>query len=264
KGIVASTLEMVIAKRSYYKKMRKLYKGKNDVLYQSYDRKQSALKWMLVSCFGYLGYKNARFGKIEAHESVNAYSREFILMAKEIAEDRGFELIHAIIDCVWLKKAGATEKDYEDLSKEISKQVGIDISLEGIYNWILFPASKTDEEITTTNHYVGCYRHNELKIRGIEARRKDTCKLIKEMQTKMLERMMAAKTIAEIKTMVPELLDIAKSYLTMIRSGRANPMDLVLRRNITKDPDEYSNNSISASVTRQIDQAGIHLMAGES
>ena len=117
KGIVASTLEMVIAKRAYYKKMKKEYKGKNDVLFQSYDRKQSALKWMLVSCFGYLGYKNARFGKIEAHEAVNAFSREFILTAKEIAESRGFELIHAIIDCVWLHKEGATEKDYEELAK---------------------------------------------------------------------------------------------------------------------------------------------------
>ena len=263
-GIVAATLRMVIAKRAYYKKMRKKYKGNNDVLYQSYDRKQSALKWMLVSCFGYLGYKNARFGKIEAHESVNAFSREFILRAKEVAEDNGFTLLHAIIDCVWLHKQGATEKDYEELCQAIQKKVGIDISLEGIYNWLLFPPSKTDSEISTTNHYVGCYRHGELKLRGIEARKKDTCKLIKEMQNAMLEKMKGAKTISEIKEQIPELLIIAKGYLDVIRSGKANPMDLVLRRSITKEADEYTNNSISAGVTKQIDQAGIHLMAGES
>ena len=28
-----------------------------------YKQRQTALKWMLVTCFGYLGYKNARFGK---------------------------------------------------------------------------------------------------------------------------------------------------------------------------------------------------------
>ena len=263
-GIVAATLQMVIAKRAYYKKMRKKYKGNNDVLYQSYDRKQSALKWMLVSCFGYLGYKNARFGKIEAHESVNAFSREFILRAKEVAEENGFTLLHAIIDCVWLHKEGATEKDYEELCQAIQKKVGIDISLEGIYNWLLFPPSKTDSEISTTNHYVGCYRHGELKLRGIEARRKDTCKLIKEMQNDMLEKMKAAKTINEIKQQIPELLIIAKGYLDVISSGKANPMDLVLRRSITKEANEYTNNSISAGVTKQIDQTGIHLMAGES
>ena len=63
--------------------------------------------------------------------------------------------------------------------------------------------------------------------------------------------------------MIPNFCRLLKIYLT-VRSGRANPMDLVLRRNITKDPDEYSNNSISADVTKQIDEAGIHLMAGEA
>ena len=28
------------------------------------DRQQNALKWLLVTCFGYTGYRNARFGRI--------------------------------------------------------------------------------------------------------------------------------------------------------------------------------------------------------
>jgi hypothetical protein len=54
----------------------------------------SALKWLLVVCFGYLGYKNARFGKIESHEAVTAMSRELMLQAKEVAEDMGFTVLH--------------------------------------------------------------------------------------------------------------------------------------------------------------------------
>ena len=46
------------------------------------------MKWLLVCCFGYTGYKNARFGKIEAHEAINAVARETLLVAKEIAESR--------------------------------------------------------------------------------------------------------------------------------------------------------------------------------
>ena len=59
-----------------------------------YDRKQTALKWMLVTSFGYLGYRNARFGRIEAHEAVTAFGRESLLQAKEICEEQGFELRH--------------------------------------------------------------------------------------------------------------------------------------------------------------------------
>ena len=63
---------------------------------------------MLVTTFGYLGYKNARFGKIEAHESVNAFARDGLLRAKKIAEAGGFSVVHGIVDCLWLKKSGAT------------------------------------------------------------------------------------------------------------------------------------------------------------
>jgi DNA polymerase elongation subunit (family B) len=219
---------------------------------------------MLVSCFGYLGYKNARFGRIEAHESVNAFSRDAILTAKEIAESRGYKLLHAIIDCVWLKKPGATQDDYEELAREISTRVGIDISLEGMYNWILFPASKTDPHIKTANHYVGWYRHGDVKMRGIEARRRDTPKFIKNMQKAMLDKMSSAKNVEEVSALVPEVLEIARGFMVLLQSGRANPMELVLKRHITREADEYLNNSISAVVSKMVEEMGVHLSAGES
>ena len=263
-GIVPATLRAVVKKRAYYKAMKKKYKGKDEMLFHRYDRRQNALKWMLVSCFGYLGYKNARFGKIEAHESVNAFSRDAILTAKEIAESRGFHLLHAIIDCIWLKKEGATEREYEELAREIARKSGIDISLEGIYNWILFPASKMDPDITTANRYVGWYNHGEIKIRGIEARRRDTPKFIKNMQSAMLERMSGARTVEELRSAVPELLDIVRNFISLLRSGKANPMELVLRRHVTKEADEYTNNSINAVVSKLVKEMGVPLAAGES
>jgi len=262
-GIVPATLRGVVQKRAHYKKLKREYKGKDEALFRKYDRRQNALKWMLVSCFGYLGYKNARFGKIEAHESVNAFSRDAILTAKELAEERGFRMLHAIIDCVWLKKHGATEQEYEQLCRTIASRTGIDISLEGIYNWILFPASKLDPAITTANRYAGWYRHGEVKIRGLEARRRDTPKFIKNMQTAMLQALSGAHSVAEVEILVPQVLDIARNHVAMLRSGRVNPMELVLRRHITKEADEYTNNSISAVVSKLIADMGVHLAPGE-
>jgi len=263
-GIIPATLRAVVKKRAYYKAMKKKYKGKDEALFRRYDARQNALKWMLVSCFGYLGYKNARFGRIEAHESVNAFSREAILTAKEIAEAHGFEMLHAIIDCMWLKKPGATETEYQSLCRTIAEYVGIDISLEGIYNWILFPASKQDSEITTANRYVGWYQTGEMKMRGIESRRHDTPKFIKSMQSAMLNKMGEAHTVPELEAMLPALLGIARDFITILRSGKANPMELVLRRHITKEAEEYTNNSISAVVSKLVESMGVHLSAGES
>jgi DNA polymerase elongation subunit (family B) len=262
-GIVPSTLSTVVRKRATYKAMKRALKRAHDDRWKLYDRRQNALKWMLVTCFGYLGYKNARFGRIEAHESVNAFAREAILHAKEIAEERGYHFLHAIIDCMWLKKEGATEEDYESLAAEIRHAVGIDISLEGLYNWILFPSSKTDPRIPTANRYVGWYTNNEIKIRGIEVRRRDTPVFIKRLQGEMLQIFGEAQTVAGVEALVPAALARARDFLLRLRSGDVNPLELVVRRHLSRDPEEYTTNTASAGAAQDLDEAGIHLAPGE-
>ena len=71
------------------------------------------LKWLLVCCFGYTGYKNARFGKIEAHEAINALAREKLLVAKEAAEQRGFRVLHALVDSIYVQKSGVRSQEPE-------------------------------------------------------------------------------------------------------------------------------------------------------
>ncbi len=261
RGIVPATLKPVLEKRTYYKARKKAAATHQE--YQKYEKRQNALKWMLVTCFGYLGYKNARFGRIEAHESVNAFSREALLTAKEIAESEGYHLVHAIIDCLWLKKPGATHEEYRQLCARIKERVGVDISLEGIYNWILFPSSKTDPGIPTAGKYVGWYDHGEIKVRGIEVRRKDTPAYIKKMQARLLEILTEAATIEEVRAHVPELLQEAHFYLNELRAGRVDPMELVLRRRVQKEAGEYANKNLSAMVVGELSQFGINVQAGE-
>ncbi len=263
-GIVAATLRTVVRKRGIYKKEKKRLKALKDPRWTLYDHRQTALKWMLVTCFGYLGYKNARFGRIEAHESVNAFSRDAILQAKEIAEGHGFHFIHAIVDCMWLKRPGATEADYEALAVEVSEKVGIDISLEGIYNWILYPPSKMDPRIPTANRYVGWYTNNEIKIRGIEIRRRDTPVFIKRVQGELLKILGEGKTVADLHGLLPAVLAKAKESLDLLRSGKADPLDLVVRRHLSQEADEYTNRSANAIVAQALAEAGVHLAPGES
>ncbi len=261
RGIVPETLKPILAKRAYYK--RKKREATSPSERTKYDRRQNALKWMLVTCFGYLGYKNARYGKIEAHEAVNAFSREALLTAKEIAEVNGFTLIHGIVDCLWLKREGATEVDYEELCKKIKAAVGVDITLEGIYSWILFPASKMDPLTSVANRYVGWYRHGELKVRGIEVRRRDTPLFVKKVQAAALECFTDAQNIEEIRAAIPAILRTVDYYIHDLQEGRVNPLELVIRRQISQEPNAYVNESLNAVVAKAIEEAGIHLSPGE-
>jgi DNA polymerase elongation subunit (family B) len=260
-GLVPTTLRPIVKKRALYKHLKKHAPTKE--LRDKYDRMQSALKWILVTCFGYLGFKKSRMGRIEAHEAVNAFSREGLLMAKAIAEANGFQLIHAIVDCVWLKKEGATAQEYEELCAKIEQEVGVKISLEGIYQWLLFPASKLNEEIPTATRYVGTYDTGESKVRGLEVRRRDTTKFVKHMQERMLAMMAQAKSIEEIRCMIPNLLGIVKESIDILQSGKADPLQLIIKRHISKDPFEYSNRSINAIVSQTLSEAGVQLSPGE-
>src|SRR5207244_7222183 len=74
RGLVPQVLEPILAKRARLKRLKQT--ASDTQARQTYDRRQTALKWILVTSFGYLGYKNFVFGRIEAHEAVTAYSRE--------------------------------------------------------------------------------------------------------------------------------------------------------------------------------------------
>ncbi|MCX5888407.1 MAG: hypothetical protein NTY36_03025, partial [Deltaproteobacteria bacterium] len=105
-GLVPRTLKPILALREQLKARAKEV-GPEEA--RPYKERQTALKWMLVTCFGYLGYKNARFGRIEAHEAVTAHGRDKLLTAKEISEAAGFTVLHGLTDCLWLQKTGVTE-----------------------------------------------------------------------------------------------------------------------------------------------------------
>jgi DNA polymerase-2 len=92
-GLVPKTLRPLLEKRLMLKNILSDL-DLRDCRVEILKARAAALKWLLVVCFGYLGYKNARFGKIESHEAVTAMSRELMLQAKEVAEDMGFIVLH--------------------------------------------------------------------------------------------------------------------------------------------------------------------------
>src|SRR5262249_11421697 len=117
--------------------------------------------------------------------------------------------------------------------------------------------------LPTGTRYVGTYRDGDMKLRGIEARRRDTCAFIKNMQHALLNKMAEEDTVAGVESLLPALLDIVHEHVALLRSGKAPPLELVLKRNITKEAEEYTTNTISATVTKMLEESGVHLSAGE-
>jgi len=228
-----------------------------------YDRKQTALKWMLVTCFGYLGYRNARFGRIEAHEAVTAFGREKLLQAKEICEEEGFELLHAITDSLWIRKRNLKEEEVLELCRKISEATGITMSLEGIYQWMAFLPSKGNPESPVANRYFGLFKSGKIKARGLAFRRSDMPPLIREAQIRMIEVLAEAKNMDDYRSKIPKVLDLLLEYSLMLKDGQTKKEDLVIGKTISQEPNAYKVDSLTALAAQQLEDVGIPIHPGE-
>ncbi|MFZ0367015.1 MAG: DNA polymerase domain-containing protein, partial [Nitrososphaeraceae archaeon] len=102
KGLVPTALEILLAKRKIYKQLRD--SATNTQLKEIYDARQTAIKWVLVTSFGYLGFNNAKFGRIDAHIAVCAFDRKILIDTIRTAEQQNFKVLHAIVDSIWVQK----------------------------------------------------------------------------------------------------------------------------------------------------------------
>jgi DNA polymerase-2 len=228
-----------------------------------YQERQTALKWMLVTCFGYLGYKNARFGKIEAHEAVTAYGRDKLLGAKEIFEDAGFRVLHGLTDCLWVQKAGLTSADLERLCRKVSRVTGVKLALEGVYRWIYFMPSKQDPRRPVATRYFGVFADGSLKVRGLMCRRRDTPPFVRRAQEAMLQKLTEAATLEELAALEPALTEMAAGFRQRLREGGLNPRELMITRVLSQPVDDYQVDTATSLAARQLEAAGIRIQPGE-
>ncbi len=212
---------------------------------------------------GYLGFKNARFGRIDAHIATCAFSRQVLREAVAIAESRGFRLVHGIVDSMWLKKPGVDTAEYEDLCREIEARLHLPIAFEGLYNWIVFLNSHTNPRIPVLNRYYGAFQGGKLKLRGIELRRHDSPGIVKRCQTDMLSLFAHAKNSEEFMTLIPEALNIVKSYVNMIRDGPVPIDELSIEKRLSKNVNEYRNMVPQAIAAQHLNHEGREVHAGQ-
>ncbi|HEY3249218.1 MAG TPA: DNA polymerase domain-containing protein [bacterium] len=261
RGLVPKVLGHLLERRAHYKRRRQETEGESRAIYH---QRQTALKWALVTSFGYLGYRNARFGRIEAHESVTAYSREMLLRAKEVAEERGYRMLHALVDSMWLHKPGAGQAEYDALAREVTAATGLPIYVEGVYRWIGFLPSRIHRGVGVPNRYLGLFEDGSTKVRGIEVRRSDVPIIVERMQTDLLQRMFRCRTLADVQAAMPELLTIIEGALVLVRSGEVTAAELAITNHLSQEPAAYVANSAQAIAARTLSRHGARLHPGEA
>ena len=259
-GLIPKALKPLLVKRVSLK--RRLGKMQPwDPQHTVYSRRASALKWLLVTCFGYLGYKNARFGRIEAHQAVTAYGREALLLAKETAEEAGYEVVHLYVDALWVRKKGKkTPEDFEDLLEKIHNCTGLPIALDGVYRWLVFLPSRQNVNRPVPNRYFGVFQDGSLKVRGIDARRHDSPPFVAQTQMHILELLAARKDPGQA---LPAVIRYLQSRLRQLHAHQIPLEDLLIKQRLGRKLEDYRSLPATARAALQLEQIGKHLRPGQ-
>ena len=112
--------------------------------------------------------------------------------------EKGFELLYADTDSVFLRKTGAPFEDYENVKNTLAREIGIPISIEQYYKFLILLPLEASERMEALKHYFGMTQSGEIIAKGVEIRRHDAPNFIKEFQTELLYTLFDCKDSAEV------------------------------------------------------------------
>ncbi|AGN02012.1 DNA polymerase I [Salinarchaeum sp. Harcht-Bsk1] len=229
-----------------------------------------AIKWVLVSCFGYQGYRHAKFGRIEVHEAINAHAREIMLTAKAMLEDAGWRIVHGIVDSVWVTAAPDREqRPIREVATEITEAVRIELEYEGEFDWVAFCPRKRASGAALMR-YFGRWADAELdaagddespsddpfKLRGIEARQRSTCQFVADAQRDLLE------TFDRERAPEP-VCDRLERHLRRLRSGTVDSADLAITQRVSKAAGDYEQATRAKAALQRAAAVGVPRSPGQ-
>jgi DNA polymerase elongation subunit (family B) len=258
KGLLPEVLEPILRRRFCFKARAKNNRYDPAI----YNELQKAWKWVLVVCFGYTGYRNARYGRIECHESITAFSRDILLTATEVAQQAGYEVLHGIVDSLWVKGPPGCVRPFH-LARMIGQRTGIRMDVKGRYKWIVFLPSKATGVGALTRYY-GVFDNGAIKVRGVELRQHSSPRFLKNTQEKMLAVFAQANTAEEFRGLLSTTLETLRQSAEELREGSVSPKDLVCTTTVSRDIAAYKVNTLPKAALLQLQDCGVQIQPGQS
>ena len=260
---MATILKPLLEKRRLAKALRKTL-APDDPRRELLQGTIDGLKWLGYVSFGYQGHAHNLYGRILAHEAICAIGREMLVRAIETAHDFGFEVLGGNTDSIFVHKAGAgTPEDFQELIEAINQRTGLSIELEGIFQWLAFLPSKMNPRIGASNRYFGKFYDGGLKVRGMAQRRADTPQWITNVEREIMAELARVPKTEHLEEHIPDALAIIYQPVADLYAGQVPLEDLVTRKRLSREPEEYMGKSDSAKAARQLRASGINVRVGQ-
>ncbi len=234
KGFIPMVVEEILAKRIEAKNaMKKLNPAEEG--YRFLKAKQQALKIVLNSHYGYLGYPRSRWYSRESAKAVTSWSRHYIRDINSKAELAGFTALYSDTDSAFLKLPnGKTKDDVLEFIKKINTDLpeSMELDFEGYYKRGIF-VTKRDGG-AAKKRYALLDFNNKLKIVGFEYVRRDWAKIAKDTQRDVIQAVLEEGSPTKA-------IEIVRKVIKKLRDGKVEKKDLIVLTQIKKPIKKYES-----------------------
>lgn len=203
-----------------------------------------SLKNILVCLYGTTGSIWNRYGNVRVFEEINRLSREILIKTKDIVQRLGCELIYADTDSIFIKNLKEVQpaNQYEKIVSILRRETSLPLSVERDFKFLVLLPLEANGKIEALKQYYGITHEGLLVVRGVEIRRHDTPKFIKEFQIELLSALFDCENIEEIinKGYENALLLVTKAIdKIMIGGDDITQRDLIIHKLLGQDIRKY-------------------------
>ena len=221
-GVIREMVNELLDEREEKKRLRNRNDPDSDE-YQLYDQQQAAVKVIMNSLYGVLGWERFRLYDKEMGAAVTATGREVIEFTETAANERDKEVIYGDTDSVMLELGSEVS-----IEEAIAQSFDIEEYINGSYDEFASDRLNADEhrfEIEFEKLYRRFFQAGKKKryaghiiwkegkevddidITGFEYKRSDIAPITKEVQKEVIERIVKEGDIEAVKEYVHDVIE---------------------------------------------------------
>ncbi len=250
RGFFPELLDEIIRLRKKYK--QEYSKDKNNLK----KARSNAYKLLANAAYGYQGFFGARYYCLEAAAATAEFARENIHSVIDKIEKGRYKIIYSDTDSIAFLQNKKTKKQVLDMLKKINKELpGImELELEDFYKKGLFVSKKTTQA-GAKKKYALIDEKGKVKIRGFETVRRDWCALARDLQNKVIEKVLKDGDGKSALRLVKEVIE-------KLKKREIDLKDLMIRTQLKKQITNYVARGPHVIAAEKMEAAGIPVSQG--
>lgn len=218
--------------------------------------RQNIMKTLANAMYGYLGFYMARWYSIESVKTITSYGRHYIGSLIDEASKQGYGVLYSDTDSVFLYLNGKSLDDAKKFVELFNMDLPepMELNFEGYYPSGIFVPVRLSQT-GAKKRYALLTEDGQLVIKGFEMVRRNTTKLVKEIQRGVIE-------IILMENNPKKALEFVRQEIGELKNRQVPLRKLIISTELQKQLGEYEAIGPHVAIARKLEEKGFEVGPG--